>query len=150
MKYVHTNIICKNIETLSKFYIEVFECKQVGSETKLIGEWVEKGTGVKNAEIRSIVLQLPGYENDGPKLEIFQYSEVVNDAPEPSANRKGFGHLAFSVNNVEETLNIALQNNGKKIGELVTKEFKKGTFTYVYITDPEGNIIEIQNWTPHS
>jgi len=39
-----------------------------------------------------------------------------------------------------------LQNRGRKLGELAIKEFKSGTLTFIYVTDPEGNIIEIQSW----
>lgn len=148
MKYVHTNIICKNIDVLSKFYINVFECKQTGSETKISGNWVEKGTGIPKAEARAINLQLPGYEKDGPVLEIFQYTEILDEQISPKGNSKGIGHLAFKVDNVQEVLNKVLQNGGNKLGELVIQEFKSGTFTYIYVTDPEGNIIEVQNWAP--
>jgi predicted enzyme related to lactoylglutathione lyase len=144
-KYVHTNIVSIDINKLAKFYIDTFDCKQQGRESEMMGDWVDKGTGVKNAKLKSIILQLPGYEN-GPTLEIFQYSEILEGEALPKANIKGIGHLAFSVDNVEEMLNKAIQNGGNKLGELVTKEFKSGVLIYIYITDPEGNIIEIQSW----
>lgn len=146
MKYVHTNIICTNIKKISEFYINVFECKQIGAITTISGDWLEKGTGIKNAEVKSINLQLPGYEKDGPILEIFQYTETVEEQRTPKANSKGIGHLAFSVDDVQHTLGKVLENGGNTLGELVNKEFKSGILTYIYITDPEGNIVEIQNW----
>ncbi len=148
MKYVHTNIICKDIDKLSKFYTDVFECVQVGSQTTMSGDWLAKGTGIENAEAKSVNLQLPGYEKGGPVLEMFQYTETLDIEKSPKANSKGIGHLAFSVANVQEVVNQALQNGGNKLGELVSQEFKSGTLTYAYVTDSEGNIIEVQNWTP--
>jgi catechol 2,3-dioxygenase-like lactoylglutathione lyase family enzyme len=148
MKYVHTNIICSNIQTISDFYINVFGCKQIGSETKMAGGWVEQGTGIKKAEARAVNLQLPGYEKGGPMLEIFQYTETLELERLPKGNSKGLRHLAFSTDDVQQTLHKVLENGGHKLGELVSKEFKSGTLTYIYVTDPEGNIVEIQNWAP--
>lgn len=148
MKFAHTNIICRDLDKIVGFYTTVFGCRKLGNETKMSGEWLEKGTQVKNAEARSINLELPGYDSNGPILEIFQYKEIVEDQLEPFANRKGFGHIAFKCENVKKTLDDVLSNGGCMLGELVEKEFKTGTFTYAYILDPEKNIIEIQSWNP--
>jgi predicted enzyme related to lactoylglutathione lyase len=146
MKYVHTNIVTGNLRSLADFYINVFECKQTKPEGKLLGDWLEKGTGVKDANIKQIDLQLPGYDGNGPVLEIFEYSEVVNENLPPVANQKGLRHLAFKVENVTELAEKAVSNGGKRVGELITKEFKSGTLEFSYITDPEGNLIEVQSW----
>jgi catechol 2,3-dioxygenase-like lactoylglutathione lyase family enzyme len=103
MKYVHTNIIAKNWRLLSDFYIKVFECKPLPPERNLKGDWLENGTGVKNASLQGVHLLLPGFDKDGPTLEIFQYQEN-EDKPNPVANREGFGHIAFLVDNVETVL----------------------------------------------
>ncbi|MDP3050537.1 MAG: hypothetical protein U1D96_07925 [Eubacteriales bacterium] len=40
-----------------------------------------------------------------------------------------------------------MQNSGSKRSDLVEKEIPGvGVLTVVYAPDPEGNIIEIQNW----
>ena len=70
----------------------------------------------------------------------------MNKALPAAANREGIGHLAFKVDDVEKTLNEMLENGGKKLGEVVSKEFKSGTLVFTYATDPEDNIIEIQSW----
>lgn len=146
MKYAHTNIICNDIEKISQFYINVFGCEQIGKESTMQGDWLDKGTGLMNARAKSVILQLPGYDTKGPALEIFEYENTEDSEREPNANSKGFGHIAFSVDNVEEVLTKVLENDGAKKGELVKKEFNGGTLTYIYVTDTEGNIIEIQNW----
>lgn len=146
MKYVHTNIVAKDASQLAEFYKSVFACTQVGTESTLMGDWLAKGTGVKSARITSIQLELPGYEKGGPALEIFEYSEIIDEQETPLPNRKGIRHLAFSVDDVEDIVEKVIRNGGKKLGELVRKEFKSGTLTFAYVTDPEGNIIELQNW----
>ncbi|MFC2088901.1 VOC family protein, partial [Calditrichota bacterium] len=130
---------------LSDFYIKVFKCKPVPPERKLQGEWLEKGTGVKNAALHGIHLLLPGYYKDSPTLEIFQYQK--NESKQlPLANREGFGHIAFSVDDVEAVLDNMISLGGRKIGNIVRKEFNTGTLTFIYAADPENNIIELQKW----
>ena len=39
------------------------------------------------------------------------------------------------------------EHGGAALGEIVSIEIDGlGTLTFVYATDPEGNVIEIQNW----
>lgn len=146
MKFAHTNIIAKDWITLSNFYINVFGCKKASSEQNLSGEYLSKATNVEDASLKGIQLSLPGYEKGGPLLEIFQYdSNVEKDFP-PTANREGYGHIAFHVDNVEEVQASIIEHGGKKFGEIVRKEFPKGTLIFTYATDPEGNIIELMSW----
>lgn len=65
----------------------------------------------------------------------------------PAANRAGFGHIAFAVDDVTATIEHVLKYGGKTLGQVVTKEIPgAGEITFAYVTDPEGNIIEIQKW----
>ena len=146
-RYTYTNIIAKDWRKLVQFYEEVFECVFVPPKRDQSGEWLEKGTGVPNAAITGAHLRLPGFGDEGPTLEIFSYSHM-EEKPPPVANRQGLGHLAFSVDNVPETLERVIENNGAALGEIVIREVAGlGKITFVYAVDPEGNILEIQNWT---
>ena len=107
---------------------------------------MEKGTGLKGADLEGVHLSLPGYGKEGPTLEIFQYKKQES-GNRPAVNRPGFTHIAFSVGDVEETLQKIISNGGKALGEMVSKEIPgAGTISFVYATDPEGNIVEIQKW----
>jgi len=145
-KFIHTNIISKDWKTLADFYINVFDCKILPPERDLSGKWLDKGTGVKDAQIRGVHLRLPGFGENGPTLEVFQYSENEEKPPLPKSNREGFSHIAFHVDNVEETLTKIIKFKGSKLGEITTKDFPSGRLVFIYATDPEGNIVEIQNW----
>ncbi|NTV91106.1 MAG: VOC family protein [Clostridiales bacterium] len=145
-KFAHTNIIASDWVKLSDFYIKAFDCKPVYPERDLSGPWIEMMTYVKNAVIKGIHLSLPGYE-DGPTLEIFQYEPKGRSASFPSINRQGLGHIAFHVDDVAATLKKVLELGGKQYGQLVENQFEGlGLLTAAYAQDPEGNIIEIQNW----
>jgi len=147
IKYAHTNIISKDWKKLADFYINVFACKLVPPKRDLTGEWLEKGTAVKNASLRGMHLRLPGHGDIGPTLEIYSYPEMLEKPKPPEANRMGFGHLAFEVDDVKGILQKMISNGAAKLGEVVEKEVEGvGLLTFTYATDPEGNIIEIQNW----
>jgi catechol 2,3-dioxygenase-like lactoylglutathione lyase family enzyme len=62
-------------------------------------------------------------------------------------HRTGFGHLAFQVEDVESARQAVLAAGGGQYGDLVSVPVQgAGTVTFVYVTDPEGNIIELQRW----
>jgi catechol 2,3-dioxygenase-like lactoylglutathione lyase family enzyme len=143
IKFVHTNIIAKNWQKLAQFYIDVFDCSPLFPERDLSGFWMDKLTSITDVHAKGMHLRLPGYEN-GPTLEIFGYNKAELRDNDPLVNAQGFGHIAFHVDNVLEKL---LANGGTKYGELVEKEIEGiGIIKVIYTKDPEGNIIEIQNW----
>ncbi len=145
-KYVHTNLVAKDWRKLARFYEEVFGCTPVLPERNLSGRWLEDCTCVPNAKIRGIHLRLPGYGDEGPTIEIFQYNHAA-DRPEPAVNRLGLAHIAFAIDDVEAAKEAVLAAGGGRYGELVTVEVSgAGKITVVYLTDPEGNIIELQRW----
>ena len=146
-RYVHTNLIAQDWKRLAQFYEQVFGCTPVPPERKLAGQWLEDGTGVPGAEIRGIHMRLPGYGDKGPTLELFQYNHQ-EQRPETAINRPGFAHIAFAVDDVEAAKEAVLAAGGGTVGQVVSLEVPgAGTVTFVYLTDPEGNILELQRWS---
>ena len=146
INYKHTNVIARDWQALAQFYEQVFDCVRIPPERHLSGEWLEKGTGVPDAQFSGVHLRLPGWGEDGPTLEIFQYAQN-QPKPTPAANREGFGHIAFEVDDVEKTLEMVKQHGGGAVGEVVTLEVGRlGSLVFVYAADPEGNLIELQSW----
>lgn len=146
-RFVHTNIIAQDWKRLARFYEEVFGCTPVPPERDLSGEWLDAATGLPEAQIRGIHLRLPGFGDDGPTLEIFEYSQQ-RQRPGIAINRAGLAHIAFAVSDVQATLDAVLAAGGGAVGKLVTVKVPgAGTITFVYATDPEGNIIELQHWS---
>lgn len=146
IRYVHTNIIAKDSEKLIEFYQDVFECKSIGEKRDLRGEWLDKLTGISNAHIVGEHLLMPGYYEEHPTLEIFSYDQMKENS-EHHINAFGIAHLAFEVDNVTETLEKVIERGGGVIGDLVHAEYADGRkATFVYATDTEGNILELQSW----
>jgi predicted enzyme related to lactoylglutathione lyase len=145
-RFVHTNIVAQDWQMLAQFYEQVFGCTRVPPERDLSGPWLEAATGVREARIRGIHLGLPGFDNNGPTLEVFQY-DPHEPRPEIAVNRPGLAHIAFAVDDVHACRDAVLAAGGGVVGDVVALEVPgAGTVTFGYLTDPEGNIIEVQRW----
>ena len=145
-RFAHVNLIARDWRRLAEFYQHVFSCEPVPPERDLSGEWLDQATGVPNAHIRGMHLRLPGYGHTGPTLEVFQYDDEL-EHPAPAINRPGLGHTAFVMQDVQAAREAVLAAGGHDLGKLVTVEIPNaGAITFVYVTDPEGNIIELQHW----
>jgi catechol 2,3-dioxygenase-like lactoylglutathione lyase family enzyme len=80
---------------------------------------LESGTGVPGATLRGVHLRLPGR-----------------------------GHIAFEVPSVPAARRDVLRAGGTAVGEIVALTTAAGArVTWCYVTDPEGNIIELQAWS---
>lgn len=146
MRFAHTNIAARNWKLLSEFYIEVFDCKIKPPERRLSGSWLDHATGLQNAALEGVHLLLPGHGDDGPTLEIFSYRKMHAGNP-IMANHIGLTHIAFEVQDVDRTLEEAIKNGGRLLGEVTEKTVDGiGELKFVYFRDPEGNIVEIQSW----
>jgi catechol 2,3-dioxygenase-like lactoylglutathione lyase family enzyme len=148
VRYGHTNVIARDWRRLAAFYEQLFGCEPVPPERDYRGPDLERGTGVAGAALRGVHLRLPGHGPDGPTLEIYTY-EPLEDATTPAVNRPGWGHLAFVVDDVESARATVLGNDGGSLGEVVTLQTADGRrVTWCYVSDPEGNVVELQSWAP--
>ncbi len=98
------------------------------------------------ADLTGAHLRLPGHGENGPTLEILQYTR---NEPRPpiAANREGIMHIAFEVEDVEQAMSEVLEHGGSKVGDIASFEVEGvGIMIFVYLADPEGNIIELQSW----
>ncbi len=146
-RYAHTNLIAHDWQRLATFYTQVFGCTFVPPERDYQNEALDRGTGLSNAHLRGGHFRLPGYTEAGPTLEIYTYDELAATLP-AAVNRPGFGHLAFEVADVIQARDEVRAYGGHAIGEIVTLTTSAGRHvTWCYVTDPEGNILELQAWS---
>jgi predicted enzyme related to lactoylglutathione lyase len=145
-KYVHTNLIARDWKRLVRFYGDVFGCIPKGPERDLSGEWLDRVTSLSAARLCGIHLRLPGYEDDGPTLEIFSYDDMP-DTQLPVPNDPSFAHIASAVDDVEAAVEAVISAGGSSVGEIATTEVGGvGFLQVIYARDPEGNIVELQKW----
>ena len=145
-KYVHTNLVARDWRALADFYVRVFGCVPVPPERDYRGAQLDAGTGLSGAHLTGMHLRLPGWGENGPTLEVFHYDELLPGQP-TAVNRPGYGHLAFSVEDVPAALQAVLDAGGGQVGEIVRLTTATGAqVTWCYATDPEGNVLELQTW----
>jgi glyoxylase I family protein len=143
----HANIIAADWQKVSRFYQDVFGCVPVPPQRDQTGPWLEAGTGVDGAHLWGEHLRLPGVGVNGPTLEIYSYSAMLEKLP-AAANRMGLGHLAFQVPDVAACLEKVVAHGGRGIGSMAAVNVAgKGRVTFVYAADPEDNILELQSWS---
>lgn len=146
-KYTHTNLTARDWRKLVRFYTDVFGCIPKPPERDLSGRWLEDLTALSGAHLRGLHLILPGQTNDAPTLEIFTYEQMIERGL-PAVNEPGFGHLAFHVDHVEEALSVVRQYGGSAVGRAISTHVPGvGLLQVAYARDPEGNILELQNWS---
>ena len=145
-KYVHTNLIARDWRELVRFYAEVFGCESVPPQRNAQGQWLDSATGLDGARLQGMHLRLPGGGPDGPTLEIYSYDDM-GVQPFSMPNDTGYGHLAFSVNDISAAVQDVVDHGGTLVGEIATTTVAGvGELEVIYVRDPEGNIIELQTW----
>lgn len=147
-RFGHVNVIARDWRRLAEFYTAVFGCELVPPERDYGGEVLERGTGVPGASLRGAHLRVPGHGVTGPTIEIYTYGTNEARAAAPIANREGWGHIAFAVDDVAQAREAVLAAGGGQLAEVVTTRTADGRrVTWVYMSDPEGNLLELQSWS---
>jgi glyoxylase I family protein len=145
-RYSHTNIVARDPERLATFYSDVLDCPQV-AERRLQGPWLSRAMGLPDARLHVFHVRLPGCgDGDMPTIEIFGMDGLA-DAPLPVPSHPGLMHTAFVVDDVHASLDRLLAAGGEKLGEIDgTTVEGVGSVLFVYARDPEGNIVELQQF----
>ena len=147
-RFGHVNLTGHDWRRLAAFYTEVLGCRFVPPERDISGPVLEAATGRSAAHLRGAHLRLPGHGDDGPTLEIFAYDDAP-PAPGPDVARPGWGHIAFAVPDVRAAVEAVVAAGGRRHGEVVTTTTADGRHvTWCYAADPEGNLVELQAWSP--
>lgn len=125
MKYFHTAISVNNMEESQRFYEEVFDLK-VESKVEL-SDLKTKITNLKSKE--------------GSTIELFQHeSPIPLNENLMDFQKVGIKHIAFTVDNIEETMQKALSNGSKIIWPIRNGISIK---RLAFISDPNGIPIEL-------
>ncbi len=62
-------------------------------------------------------------------------------------NEPGFGHLSFEVEDIHATLAAIIAAGGTALGEITDFGSAEKSSLIVYVRDPEGNVLELEQ--PH-
>ena len=145
-RYAHVNIMAADWRRLADFYEAVFDCEPVSSERDHHGPHIDALTAEPGQRFRGRHLRVPGHGENGPTIEIFSPSTPGDDSGK-RLTRSGFSHVAFEVDDVDAKRAQIKELGGDDYGELVTIDIAgAGLLTLIYMSDPEGNVVELQKW----
>ncbi|MBO9136635.1 VOC family protein (plasmid) [Rhizobium sp. B230/85] len=145
MRLAHINLVARNVEVLTAFYVNVMKCNVLRELKTLSGENVSRGNGLPNSEIRTIWLKFPELER--PFLEIHEHT-TTHHRDQPRVNEPGFGHLAFQMEDIRDTLSKIIEAGGAQIGEIIDFGTPGMPYLIAYARDVEGNVLELEQ-IPH-
>lgn len=126
-KLAHLGLSCKNVDATKKFYTEYFGFK----ESRVIG----------NGDVKVVIIKS---ESNDLVFELFESKEAApaSSTMEAGPNYPGFKHLAFLVENVDETLE-KLRENVRVTLDIIDFGFIEPGWKSFFIADPDDRIIEI-------
>ena len=137
MKLRHFAIVCKEIDQMEKFY------KNFGfndlSNNKEVGKYINTLTGLND-----VTLYWKKYINDkNDILELIKYERfnLGKKNYKQKVFKKGFSHVAFTVENINYTVEILVKNGGTLVSDPLMSNDGKVYVCYAY--DIEGNLIEL-------
>jgi catechol 2,3-dioxygenase-like lactoylglutathione lyase family enzyme len=146
-RFGHVNVTSRDWRRLATFYTDVFGCTLVPPERDIRSADLDAATGLRDAHLTGAHLRLPGHGETGPTLEIFSY-DTIAEHQGARVDRPGWGHIAFGVPDVPAALDAVLAAGGGCLGDIITTRTADGRgVTWVYATDPDGNLLELQAWS---
>jgi catechol 2,3-dioxygenase-like lactoylglutathione lyase family enzyme len=140
-KINHINVVVSNLDEAKSFFIQLGFT--VGDESELSGEWISSIVALPNVRARYATLNLPGTETN---LELIEYASPPSER-DPNigkANQMGFRHIAFEVENIDETVQD-LKDKGIKFISSIHAYPKTGK-RLVYFWGPDGILLELAQY----
>ncbi|MEM7391774.1 MAG: VOC family protein, partial [Verrucomicrobiota bacterium] len=143
----HVNIVVTDLERAGQFYGDVLGLKK-SFEKHLKGEWLDRVTGLKDAEADCVFYEFP----DGKtRIELIQYR---GDAAPLEANRRpntiGVRHFAFDVSDLDAFIQRLRDHGTPVFSDPVTVPFPVGEQglekRICYFTDPDGVLLEVAEY----
>ena len=99
-------------------------------------EWIDRIIDLENATVEGVMARTP---DGGDMFEVVRFHSPSAGAqePAPAANRPGFRHVAFTVDDVRGVLDRVREAGWETVGRSST------TFLLCYVRGPEGLIVEL-------
>ena len=119
MKYLHTMVRVKDIDSSLDFYCNKLGLKEIKRKESEKGRFTLIFLGAENSDDKTGLLEL-----------------TYNWDPEDYTGGRNFGHLAYSVNNIYETCDYLMKN-----GITINRPPRDGHMAF--IKSPDGISIEI-------
>ena len=132
----HVGVIVDDLAAAIEFFVELG--LEVQGRFSVDGPSVDRIVGLEGVRNDAAMMQTP----DGHgRLELIQFNapSAEGDAHAP-ANTRGLRHLAFAVDDIEDTIARLRTHGAELIGEVVRYE---DIFLLCYLRGPEGVIVAL-------
>ena len=132
----HVGVIVDDLAGAIEFFVELG--LEVQGQFSVDGPWVDRIVGLEGVRNDAAMMQTP----DGHgRLELIQFNSppAEGDAHAP-ANSRGLRHLAFAVDDIEDTIARLQARGSELVGELVNYG---DSYWLCYVRGPEGIIVEL-------
>lgn len=139
----HINLVVADLERAAHFYAHVFGWTR-GFSAELRGDWIERVGGLEGVRASCLFLSSP---DGGARIELIRYdtpSGAQFDA-NSLANTFGLRHIAFEVEDLEETLERVRELGLTPLGSVEEVPFRVGNLgakRLVYFHDFDGVLVE--------
>ena len=140
-KINHINVVVSDLDEAKAFFVQLgFE---VRDESDLSGEWISSIVDLPNVSARYVTLKLPCTETN---LELIEYINPPSerDTNMSMANQMGFRHIAFEVENIDETVQNMRDIGIKFISSI--HAYPKTGKRLVYFWGPDGILLELAQY----
>jgi catechol 2,3-dioxygenase-like lactoylglutathione lyase family enzyme len=137
----HLNIVVRDVEGMALFFESLGFVQE--DRARLEGEWISSIVGLEDVQAEYIKLHLPG---TAMRLELIRYEHPTLEA-DPlcgQANRPGFRHLAFEVEDIEAEVCRLSEQGISFLGPVQT--YAVTGKKLVYFRGPEGVLLELAEY----
>lgn len=134
IKFENVGIAVRNLDETIAFFTDL-GLTLLGRDT-VSGEWADTAVGLDGNHTKIAMLQTP--DGNG-RLELFEYIHPVAIETEPTRpNEIGMHRVAFSVDNLDEALEIAAQHGCRPLRGVATYE---DVYKLTYVRGPSGILV---------
>ena len=132
----HSGVTVSDFEASVKWYYEMFGLRLIDEQTLLEHQVDDLHSlyGVENTKVRLGFLRAP----KGGVLELFEFSPG-EPAEKTIWNKPGITHITFDIKNINGWYG-SLSDKGV---QFFSKPQKTGVNEWVFLKDPDGNLIEL-------
>jgi catechol 2,3-dioxygenase-like lactoylglutathione lyase family enzyme len=133
----HVGIVVDDLHAAIEFFAELG--LDTGGETAVEGSWVDRIVGLEGVRADIAMMRTP----DGHgRLELIEFRSPSSDGGNgrAPANVQGLRHVAFVVDDVDDTVTRLQARGGELVGHV---EQYEAMFRLCYLRGPAGIIVEL-------
>ena len=140
----HIAVTVSNTERSLEFYVGMLGMVQV-EQHQLPSESISGVFGLTNASGQSTRLSIP--DSPGILIDLMEMNETQAEYAIPQLGSVGACHMALTVEDLFETVQMLKDNGVDFISDPVTFHLTDGSVTVCFMRDPDGNFVEISEET---